>query len=187
MKKQLIYVLSVMLVFGALGCKKPPLPRPDENNTENTEENNEEEEEQPSPYVGTWDYTEILLSNGTLSFMNNNAGTFTGTGSSIVGSVVLTENPNRYTTNLVFTADLNVTFFGQTQQQSVPVDPQSSSGTWTENNGQISLQDDNGNPIGVISSTANRIVFTGNFSQQLQFGQQFALDANADVQFTIEK
>lgn len=187
MKKQLIYTLCFILVSGLFACKKPPLPRPDEGNTENTEESNNEEENQPSPFIGTWDYTEILLSNGTLSFMNNNAGTFIGSGSSIVGKVVLTENPNRYTTNLVFTADLNITFFGQTQQQSVPVDPQTSSGTWTENNGEISLTDDSGNPIAVISSTENRIVFTGNFNQQLQVGPQFALDANADVQFTIEK
>lgn len=176
-------MLSILVVVGSMACKKPPLPRPEADDTENTDT----EEDQPSPYVGTWNYTEILLSNGQLSFMNNNVGTFTGSGSSIVGSVVLTENPNRYTTSLVFTADLDVRVFGQTQQQSVPVDPQNSSGTWTENNGQISLTDENGAQLGVISSTSSRIVFTGNFNQRLDLGQQFAIDANADVQFTIAK
>jgi len=148
---------------------------------------NEEEEEEPSAFVGTWDYTEIELKNGVLSTQGQEVGSFSGNGISIVGEVIIMENPNTYSTELSFTANVDAQIFGQTQNQQLPVDRQVSSGTWTESNGEITLTDDNGQDLGIISSSSSRIVFTGNFDNEIPITQQFVLDANSDVEFTITK
>jgi hypothetical protein len=95
---------------------------------------------------------------------------------------VITEKPNKYTTSLAFTADIMV--FGQ--EQSLPVDEQRSEGTWTEANGEITLIDESGKDIAILSSTSSKIVFTGEFTEQIdaQFG---SIDATSDVVFTISK
>ena len=179
--KKLLILLSFSLFLVAMNsCKKPLLPVVEEKS--DTGGGNE-----PSPYVGTWDYTKINLSNGILTLMGTEVGTFTGTGSSITGKVIISEDPNVYSTEIEFIADVNATFFGQTQPQEIPVDKTTSTGTWTENGGQISLTDDNGNDISVISSNSSKIVFTGNFANQIVLGQGFAIDATSDVEFTIEK
>lgn len=184
MKKIIIFLSLSLFVISTQSCKKPPLPQPEEENTGTTSEGGNEEEEEvlPSPFAGTWDYTKIELTNGELEIMNNVLGTFEGSGSEISGELVITENPNRYTTSLAFTADISVF----NQQQSLPVDRKNSSGTWTEANGEITLKDDNGNDVGVISSTSSKIVFTGEFTEQIdaQFG---SINATSDVIFTVEK
>ena len=135
-----------------------------------------------SPYVGSWDYTKIDLTNGTLQLMGNDLGEFTGSGKDIKGELTISENPNVYSTNVAFTA--GITVFGT--ERDIEVEKRSSTGTWTENAGEISLKDDNGNQVGVISSTSSKIVFTGNFTESIdiQFG---SIDANSDVEFTVEK
>ena len=47
--------------------------------------------------------------------------------------------------------------------------------------------DDNGNKIGILSSSPSKIVFTGNFNNEVPLTPQFVLDANSDVEFTITK
>ena len=175
-------------------CKKPPLPVVQEDTTGGSGSGSgsggggeEEEEELPSEYVGTWSYTNIDLTNGTLSTQGQEVGTFTGKGSSITGEVVIKENPNTYSTDLTFTADVAASIFGQVQNQEIPVDKQTSSGTWTESNGEITLTDNSGQNIGILSSTSSKIVFTGNFTEDVAITQQFVLEANSDVEFTITK
>jgi hypothetical protein len=184
--KQLFAILFVALLLNvSTSCNKPPLPiMQDETDTTGNGGGNEVK---PSPFVGTWKYTKVELQNGTLGFMGNEVGTFVGNGSEIVGEVVLTENPNKYTTELTFTADINVSVFGQNQQQSIPVEKTTTSGTWTESNGKITLTDDNGTQIDVISSSSSQIIFTGNFTQNIAAGPGLALVANSDVVFTITK
>ena len=82
---------------------------------------------------------------------------------------------------MIISLTVRALFFNQ--QQSLPVDRKNSSGTWTEANGEITLKDDNGNDVGVISSTSSKIVFTGEFTEQIdaQFG---SIDATSDVIFT---
>jgi hypothetical protein len=172
-------------VFAAtIGCNKPPLPTLDETDTSGGTGGGGT---QPSEFVGTWDYSEIDLSDGSLSFMGNEVGTFVGTGTKISGTMILTENPNTYTSNVSFTASLDVTLFGQTNEQEIPVDKRVNTGTWTESNGQISLVDDVEGNVTVLSSSANEIVFTGEFEEQIQAGQGFNLDAISDVEFTLTK
>lgn len=190
--KKVLFILSLsVFVIATQSCKKPPLPSPVEDNPTGEGSGSggggqEEEEDKPSPYVGTWDYTKVDLTNGVLEIMDNEIGVFTGTGSNLVGEVVITENPNTYTTNLSFTANIDAEFAGQQQQQQSDVPRQSSSGTWTESNGEISLTDDNGQVIAVLSSSSSQIVFTGEFTTQIPV-QFFTLDATSDVVFTIEK
>ncbi len=177
--KNILYILTIS-VFVALnmGCKKPPVPSIDKSTTNTTEE----EEEIISPYVGDWSYSSISLTNGTLSIMGQDLGTFTGEGADIVGGVTITQNPNKYTTSVSFTANINV--LGAEQQ--LPVDTRTSSGTWTESGGKISLKDDSGQSITVISSTNSEIVFSGAFKESIDapFG---SIDATSDVVFTIVK
>jgi|TARA_B110000908_G_C10135727_1_gene394367 hypothetical protein len=139
-----------------------------------------------SEFVGTWDYTKVDLTNGILEIMGNEIGTFTGTGSKLVGEVVITENPNNYTTSVSFTAIIDADLGGQQQEQQSDVPTQASSGTWTESNGEITLTDDNGQDIAIVSSSSSKIVFSGEFSTQIP-SQFFTLDATSDVVFTIEK
>jgi hypothetical protein len=49
------------------------------------------------------------------------------------------------------------------------------------------LVDDDGTKIQVISNTNTQIVFSGNFTEKVEFNQFVTLDANSDVIFTIEK
>jgi len=192
--KKLVFVLSLSVVVGTYSCRKPQVPVIEEdtnsgsgNGNGNGGEGEGEGEELTSDYVGTWDYTNIDLKNGTLESMGQDFGTFTGEGTDLDGMVVITENPNIYTTEITFTADVDVDIFGQEQNQQIPVDKQTSSGTWTEDNGEITLTDDNGNKIGILSSSPSKIVFTGNFNNEVPLTPQFVLDANSDVEFTIAK
>ncbi|MBT8328017.1 MAG: hypothetical protein KJP21_09870 [Bacteroidia bacterium] len=184
MKKLLVLLSLSLFVVAISSCKKPPLPIIEE--VENNGGGSGGEDE-ISPFVGSWNYTKINLTNGILEFMGNEIGTFEGTGSKIVGEVIISESPNVYSTEISFTADVDAMFFGQTQPQQIPVEKTTSTGTWTESGGNISLTDDNGNAIAVISSTSSKIVFTGNFANQLELGPNFLLDATSDVEFTIEK
>lgn len=184
MKKALLILSLSLFVIATQSCKKPPLPVVEEEptNTGGDGSGGEEEEEKPSEYVGSWDYTKVDLTNGILEIMGNEIGTFEGSGSNLVGEVAITEKPNRYSTSLSFTANIQV--FGQAQ--SLPVDKQTSSGTWTEANGEITLVDDSGQSIAILSSTSSKIVFTGKFTEEIAapFG---SIDATSDVVFTIEK
>lgn len=188
--KQLITILSVAFLLNvSTSCNKPPLPvlQNETDTTTNGGGGGGGNEEKPSAFVGTWSYSKVEMQNGTLGFMGNAVGTFVGSGSDIVGQVVITEKPNKYTTSLAFTANIDVSVFGQQQQQSIPVDQTTSTGTWTESNGKITLTDDNGNKVDVISSNSSQIIFTGNFTQNIAAGPGLALEANSDVVFTIEK
>ena len=178
--------ILLLLALGAIllineSCQKPPVPIiiPAGNTTDTNGGGGQLE---VSPYVGSWGYDKIALTNGVLEIMGNELGGFEGAGSDIIGEVVITENPNAYTTTLSFTADISV--FGQAQ--SLPVDKQTSGGTWTESNGEITLVDDSGKNIAVVSSTSSMIVFTGEFTETIdaQFG---SIDATSDVVFTIAK
>ncbi|MFT4876986.1 MAG: hypothetical protein ACI9AU_000043 [Bacteroidia bacterium] len=185
--KKLVFVLSLsVVVIGTYSCRKPQVPVIDEDINRGSG-NGGGGEELTSDYVGTWDYTNIDLKNGTLESMGQDFGTFTGKGIGLDGIVVITENPNIYTTEITFTADVDVVVFGQEQNQQIPVDKQTSSGTWTEDNGEITLTDDNGNKIGILSSSPSKIVFTGNFNNEVPLTPQFVLDANSDLEFTITK
>lgn len=179
MKKILLLIALGTVLLVHESCKKPPVPEVKPVDTTDTTGG---EEEEVSPYVGTWDYDKIELTNGVLEIMGNEIGDFEGTGSDIVGEVVIAEKPNTYTTSLSFTADIAV--FGQ--NQSLPVDRQTSKGTWTETDGEITLVDDSGKKIAILSSSSSKIVFTGQFTQTInaQFG---SIDATSDVVFTITK
>jgi hypothetical protein len=182
MKNTLLFLALGAVLLINESCQKPPVPViiPAGNTTDTTGGGGQEEE--VSPYVGSWEYDKIELTNGVLEIMGNELGGFEGAGSDIIGEVVITENPNVYTTTLSFTADISV--FGQAQ--SLPVDKQTSGGTWTESNGKITLVDDSGKSIAVVSSTSSMIVFTGEFTETIdaQFG---SIDATSDVVFTIVK
>jgi hypothetical protein len=189
--KKLVFVLSLsVLVIGTYSCRKPQIPVIEENANGGSGSGNAGGgggEVLLSEYIGTWDYTNIDLKNGTLESMGQDFGTFTGKGIGLDGMVVITENPNIYTTEIAFTADVDVVVFGQKQNQQIPVDKQTSSGTWTEDNGEITLTDDNGNKVGILSSSSSKIIFTGNFNSEVPVTDQFVLDANSDVEFTISK
>jgi len=55
-----------------------------------------------------------------------------------------------------------------------------------ETNGKITLTDDGGKPIAVLSSTSSEIIFSGSFTTQIPV-QFFTIDATSDVEFTINK
>jgi len=191
MRKLNIILLLSLLMPIVHSCKKPPLPIIEEGkNTTDTTGNNgggNGGSVEVSPFVGEWDYTKIDLTNGVLTFRGQEAGTFTGKGSNISGNVTFSENPNRYTTDLIFRADVVAEFVGQQQNFEIPVERVQTQGTWSENNGKISLVDDNGNNVQIISNTNSQIVFSGNFTEQIPINQSATLDANSDVVFTIEK
>ncbi|MGB1038982.1 MAG: hypothetical protein ACPGYY_10075 [Bacteroidia bacterium] len=187
MKKVLLILSLSLFVMITHSCKKPPIPSPIEDiagggSGSGGGSGGGTGEVEVSPYVGTWSYSSIDLKNGTLGIAGQNLGSFEGVGKNIVGSVVITENPNQYTTTVSFTAEVSV--FGQ--GQDIPVEKKTSSGTWTEANGEIVLTDDSGQKIDIISSTSSKIVFAGNFSESfdIQFG---SVEANSDVEFTITK
>lgn len=190
MKKVLLLLSLSLFLIVTHSCKKPPLPVMEEEM--NTDEGNGSGggtgtgEVEVSEFVGKWDYTKVDLTNGILEIMGNEIGTFTGTGSKLVGEVVITENPNNYTTSLSFTANIDADLGGQQQEQQSDVPTQASSGTWTESNGEITLTDDKGQDIAIVSSSSSKIVFSGEFSTQIP-SQFFTLDATSDVVFTIEK
>ncbi|MFB1003741.1 MAG: hypothetical protein QMC70_06355 [Bacteroidia bacterium] len=194
MKKILLLVSLSLFIIATQSCKKPPLPAVEEEmNTGGgngsgggTGSGGGSGEVEVSEFVGTWDYTKVDLTNGILEIMGNEIGTFTGTGSKLVGEVVITENPNNYTTSVSFTAIIDADLGGQQQEQQSDVPTQASSGTWTESNGEITLTDDNGQDIAIVSSSSSKIVFSGEFSTQIP-SQFFTLDATSDVVFTIEK
>ncbi len=187
--KNIYFILLISLsIIVIQSCKKPPLPAI-EDPIDNTGggSGGTGEEEKPSPYVGTWKYTKIDFTEGVLAVMGNAVGTFTGSGKDIVGEVILTENPNRYTTSLKFTANIRAEFAGQSQLQEAPVGQQNSSGTWEETaSGEIKLIDDNGTDLNIVSSTSNKIVFTGDFTTKIP-AQFFEIDATSEVRFTLEK
>lgn len=191
MKKLTVILLLSLLTPMVHSCKKPPLPIIEEGkSTTDTTGNNGGGNGggvEVSPFIGEWDYTKIDLTNGVLAFMGQEAGTFTGKGSNISGNVSFSENPNRYTTDLIFRADVVAEFAGQQQNFDIPVERVQTQGTWSENNGKISLVDDNGNNVQIISNTNSQIVFSGNFTEQIPINQFATLDANSDVVFTIEK
>lgn len=188
MKKIYFVLLVALSVIAMQSCKKPPLPIL-EDPVNNTDGGNggTEEEEKPSLYVGSWEYTKIDFTEGVLAVMGNAVGTFTGSGKNIIGEVILTENPNRYTTSLKFTADIQAQFAGQSQTQEAPVGQQNSAGTWEETAaGEIKLTDDNGRDLNIVSSSATKIVFTGDFATKIP-AQFFEIDATSKVRFTLEK
>ena len=182
MKNTLLIISLSFFVFGSQSCKKPPLPIIDNTVTDT----NGTGEVIASPYIGTWNYTNIDLKNGILNVSGSDVGTFTGKGTDIVGKVVITEKPNRYTTEVAFTANIDAVFGGQSQAQTAPVNKQTSAGTWVETNGKITLTDDTGKSIAVLSSTSSRIIFSGSFTTQIPV-QFFTIDATSDVEFTINK
>lgn len=139
-------------------------------------------EPEKSKYEGTWNYTKIDLENGKLVLGGNTVGSFTGKGKDIKGTVIMSENPNLYTTSVEFTAEITV--LGQTRD--VPVDTRTSSGTWEEVNGELILTDDNGNNVDVISSSESQIVFKGDFKEEIVLPLG-AVDAEATLEFTVEK
>ena len=65
-------------------CKKPPLPiieeveNPRDTTGNNNGGNNNGGGVEVSPFVGDWDYTQIDLTTGVLSFRGQQAGTFSG-------------------------------------------------------------------------------------------------------------
>lgn len=193
MKKITIILLLGLLIPIIHSCKKPPLPiieeveNPRDTTGNNNGGNNNGGGVEVSPFVGDWDYTQIDLTNGVLSFRGQQAGTFSGKGSKITGKVTFSENPNRYTTDLSFTADVTAEFTGQQLEQEIPVERVQTQGSWSESDGKISLVDDNGNNVQIISNTNTQIVFSGNFTEQIEINQFVTLDANSDVIFTIEK
>jgi len=187
--KNIFLIIAVNLfIFGSQSCKKPPLPIIDDTtkDTTGTGGGTGGGEVKVSPYVGTWNYTKIDLKNGILNVMGNDVGTFTGKGTDIVGKVVITEKPNRYSTEVAFTANIDAVLGGQSQAQTAPVNKQTSAGTWVETNGKITLTDDGGKPIAVLSSTSSEIIFSGSFTTQIPV-QFFTIDATSDVEFTINK
>lgn len=188
MKNIFLIIAVTLFVFGSQSCKKPPLPIIDDTtkDTTGTGGGTGGGEVKVSPYVGTWNYTKIDLKNGILNVMGNDVGTFTGKGTDIVGKVVITEKPNRYSTEVAFTANIDAVLGGQSQAQTAPVNKQTSAGTWVETNGKITLTDDGGKPIAVLSSTSSEIIFSGSFTTQIPV-QFFTIDATSDVEFTINK
>jgi hypothetical protein len=188
MKNIFLIIAVTLFVFGSQSCKKPPLPIIDDTtkDTTGTGGGTGGGEVKVSPYVGTWNYTKIDLKNGILNVMDNDVGTFTGKGTDIVGKVVITEKPNRYSTEVAFTANIDAVLGGQSQAQTAPVNKQTSAGTWVETNGKITLTDDGGKPIAVLSSTSSEIIFSGSFTTQIPV-QFFTIDATSDVEFTINK
>ena len=188
MKNIFLIIAVTLFVFGSQSCKKPPLPIIDDTtkDTTGTGGGTGGGEVKVSPYVGTWNYTKIDLKNGILNVMGNDVGTFTGKGTDIVGKVVITEKPNRYSTEVAFTANIDAVLGGQSQAQTAPVNKQTSAGTWVETNGKITLTDDGGKPIAVLSSTSSQIIFSGSFTTQIPV-QFFTIDATSDVEFTITK
>ena len=188
MKNIFLIIAVTLFVFGSQSCKKPPLPIIDDTtkDTTGTGGGTGGGEVKVSPYVGTWNYTKIDLKNGILNVMGNDVGTFTGKGTDIVGKVVITEKPNRYSTGVAFTANIDAVLGGQSQAQTAPVNKQTSAGTWVETNGKITLTDDGGKPIAVLSSTSSEIIFSGSFTTQIPV-QFFTIDATSDVEFTINK
>ncbi len=190
MKKFLLILGLSVFVVAMDSCKKPPLPiitDTDSTGGGSGSGGGSGGGNETSEYVGTWNYTNIDLKNGTLSFQGNDVGNFEGKGVNVSGTIVISDNPNTYSTSVSFTADVDATFFGQTQNQQIPVVPTTSTGTWTESDGEITLNDDSGKPISVISSSSSKIIFTGNFSEQLALGQGIGVDANSDVEFTVSK
>jgi hypothetical protein len=188
MKNIFLIIAVTLFVFGSQSCKKPPLPIIDDTtkDTTGTGGGTGGGEVKVSPYVGTWNYTKIDLKNGILNVMGNDVGTFTGKGTDIVGKVVITEKPNRYSTEVAFTANIDAVLGGQSQAQTAPVNKQTSAGTWVETNGKITLTDDSGKAIAVLSSTSSQIIFSGSFTTQIPV-QFFTIDATSDVEFTINK
>ena len=188
MKNIFLIIAVTLFVFGSQSCKKPPLPIIDDTtkDTTGTGGGTGGGEVKVSPYVGTWNYTKIDLKNGILNVMGNDVGTFTGKGTDIVGKVVINEKPNRYSTGVAFTANIDAVLGGQSQAQTAPVNKQTSAGTWVETNGKITLTDDGGKPIAVLSSTSSEIIFSGSFTTQIPV-QFFTIDATSDVEFTINK
>jgi hypothetical protein len=188
MKNIFLIIAVTLFIFGSQSCKKPPLPIIDDTtkDTTGTGGGTGGGEVKVSPYVGTWNYTKIDLKNGILNVMDNDVGTFTGKGTDIVGKVVITEKPNRYSTEVAFTANIDAVLGGQSQAQTAPVNKQTSAGTWVETNGKITLTDDGGKPIAVLSSTSSEIIFSGSFTTQIPV-QFFTIDATSDVEFTINK
>ena len=188
MKNIFLIIAVTLFVFGSQSCKKPPLPIIDDTtkDTTGTGGGTGGGEVKVSPYVGTWNYTKIDLKNGILNVMGNDVGTFTGKGTDIVGKVVITEKPNRYSTEVAFTANIDAVLGGQSQAQTAPVNKQTSAGTWVETNSKITLTDDGGKPIAVLSSTSSEIIFSGSFTTQIPV-QFFTIDATSDVEFTINK
>ncbi len=178
--KSLSLILSLAVLISVASCKKPPIPiKEDIDNNGGSQKG--------SDYVGTWDYTKIVMSNGDLSVQGQSLGSFEGTGKDIKGSVIVTENPNRFTAELEYTAALTLSVFGQSIPRDIPVEKRVISGDWTEVNGQIVLDPDDGSQIEVLSSSANRVVFSGVFTEKIALGQQFNFDAVSDVAITIEK
>ena len=182
--KQLSIILAILVIFPFGACKKPPIPK--KKDIENKDGSGNENPE-TSQYVGTWQYSSIIMTDGDLSVQNQSLGSFEGTGKDIKGSVVVTENPNRFTADLEYTAALTLSIFGQSIPRDVPVEKRVITGDWTEVNGQIVLDPDDGSDIDVLSSTGNRVVFSGIFTEQIALGQQFNFDAVSDVEVTIQK
>lgn len=178
--KKLLYLVLVLSVLAS--CKKPPVPiKKSDSNTEDSGT------VKVSPYVGNWSYQSITMSNGIIKVQGQNFGTFSGTGKDIVGSIKVTANPNRFHAEIAYTAALDITVFGQTQQQDFPIDNRTMEGSWTEQNGKIELIADDGTPITMISSSSTEIVFGGKFTQQVPVGQSFTADATSDVVFVVTK
>ena len=175
MKFQALIVTLLLLA----ACAKPPVPIPDGNG-------NEQQQDDPAAYAGSWDYTKIIMENGSLGIQGQEFGTFEGVGKDIVGSVEVNADNMRFIAELEYTAELTLDVFGQQIPQDMPVAKRTIEGDWDVENGEISLSADDGSDIRIISSTPNKVIFTGEFSETVGFGQ-FNFDAVSDVEITIEK
>ena len=180
--KKLLILIGLAGFISLHACKKPPVPKPKDFETKDGDGKDQE-----SPYVGTWNYTKVVMSNGTLGLQGQSFGTFVGTGKDIKGSVTVTQNPNRFTAELEYTAALTLTVFGQEQDRDMPVEKRTITGDWTESNGEISLIADDGSDITILSSSSSKVVFKGTFEETISLSQQFSLEAISDVEITIEK
>lgn len=171
-----IFSLSVLLA----SCLMPPVPTPKDN------DNNGGNQNQPSIYAGEWTYTNVAFDNGSLESQGQAFGTFTGEGLELKGGLTITENPNRFTSTLAYTAQITFTIFGFQQSIPIPMEETKIEGSWTEQNGKIVFNADDGTEMPVVISNASTIQFTGAFEELINVGQ-FGLSATADLTYTLEK
>jgi len=155
----------------------PPVPLPE----------GEDEFNDPSAYTGSWKYKAIDITNGKLSIQGQDFGTFDGFGKEIFGFFTITENPNKFRSDISYTAVLNLNLFNQTQTTDFPIDKRTMGGTWTESNDVITFTLNDGSSMKVESSSTEQIVFTGQFMEKIALGQQFTFDADADITYTLER
>ena len=171
----LLSITTMLLLLTA--CLMPPVPAP------RGEDDDDQQQQQVSTFAGEYRYTAVSFSNGSLGLQGTPFGTFTGTGTEIFGSIVLTDNPKQFSSNISYTANLSVTVFQQTQEIELPIDKRVMQGSWAENGGVITFSPDDGSTLKLESISKDQMSFTGNFDEKLPLGQ-FNLDATADLTYT---